>query len=129
MYNVHHQKMASAAQTHTAPVYAQSEKMHHQQKKVIYLTQQQMQYLPQIIYTEPKAVYSQTAPVYADIFSRLPNFVQDNSLNSHANQYSQNEQYYIPTAIDEQFVKIFQQPSIHGTRKERVKVKLYTRKK
>lgn len=111
--------MASGAQTHSSPIYAQSEKMHHQPKKVIYLTQQQMQYLPQIIYTEPKAVYSQTAPVYADLFSRLPTFVQDNSLNNHGIQYTQNEQYYVPTAIDEQFVKIFR-----GSHKERVKVKL-----
>ena len=100
--------------------------MHSQQKKVFYLSQQpqQAQYFPQLVYTEPKAVYSQASPVYADLYARSPSFLQDNTINSHGNQYSQTQQFYIPTALDEQLVKLLQQSSHRAPSQENVKVSI-----
>lgn len=122
-------KAYTTSQILSSPVYTHAEPVDGQLKKVFYLSQQQQhqqpaQYFPQFIYTEPKAVYSQASPVYADLYARSPAFLQDNTINGHGNQYSKIQQFYIPTTIDEQLVKLLQQSKIRVSSQEHAKVHL-----
>ena len=117
-------KTYTNSQVLSSPFYNQAALLNGQQKNVVYLAQQQAQYFPQLVYTEPKAVYSQTVPVYADLYSPTSNFLQDNTLNVQANQHSQTQQFYIPNTFNEQLANLLQQSNIRGATEERVKVSI-----
>ncbi|XP_076283582.1 uncharacterized protein LOC143210542 isoform X2 [Lasioglossum baleicum] len=47
-----------------------------------YLTPTQPQYVSQLVYAQPTTVYMHATPVYSDMFTRAPTYVQDNTLQS-----------------------------------------------
>ncbi|XP_033209445.1 probable serine/threonine-protein kinase yakA [Belonocnema kinseyi] len=117
-------KAYTTPQILSSPVYTQAEPAHSQPKSLFYLPQQQQQpspYFPQFIYTEPKAFYSQASPVYADLYAGSPAFLPDNTINGHGNQNSPIQQFYVPTAIDEQLVKLLQQSKIRVSSQQHAK--------
>ncbi|XP_011261583.1 uncharacterized protein LOC105254524 isoform X1 [Camponotus floridanus] len=90
----------------TTPVYVQSQQSPAKGKTLLhtqaYIMPSQPQYVQQLVYTQPGIVYTDPAAAYSDIYTRLPAYIQDNSLPGQVSQYqTQQLQYVTPTIVSE----------------------------
>lgn len=73
-------QVLNVASAYAPPVdqsYAQGRQLLYTQA---YIAPSQPQYVSQLVYAQPAAIYMQAAPVYTDVYARPPGYDQDNSL-------------------------------------------------
>lgn len=90
-------KLTTALPVLTTPLYVQPQAESVAQGKALLHTQAyiaQPQYVQQLVYTQPTTqgvVYGDPAAAYSNLYTRVPAYVQDNSLRGQPSQYHQGQ--------------------------------------
>lgn len=98
----------------TTPVYVQPQQSPAKGKTLLhtqaYITPSQPRYVQQLVYTQPGSlIYTDPASAYSDIYTRLPAYIQDNSLLGQVSQYQSQPLYVAPTIVSEAPKKVLQE--------------------
>lgn len=124
-------KKLNSAPLPTIPqqLYIQPQQLFAQGKKLFYtqayVAPSQPQYVQQLIYTQPGAVYSDPTTAYSDLYARLPAYVQENSLHGQVNQYQTQQQVYVtPTTGHEAPKEVLQEQVSQELPQDYVKVRM-----
>ncbi|XP_011334362.1 uncharacterized protein LOC105277601 [Ooceraea biroi] len=91
-------KLASAPPVLPTPLYIQPQPQPQPQSVTqgktllhtqAYIVPMQPQYVQQLVYTQPGIVYSDPTAAYSNLYTRIPAYIQDNSLHGQSNQYQE----------------------------------------
>lgn len=97
----------------TTPVYVQPQQSLTKGKTLLhtqaYIAPSQPRYVQQLVYTQPSIVYSDPAAAYSDIYTRLPAYIEDNSLRGQVTQYQTQQQLYVTPIVPEAQKSILQE--------------------